>query len=324
MLSAAQENALHTWFTGQTGLVAAWQNQRSPELAYPYGKLGVIAGPIREGLTDSQVNTTDLTAPTGEEVTITSKGPRLYTVSVDAYASGDVGGANAQHYISLAEKGLEKPSVRLTLLKAGIAIVEVMPPTDLDETVNAEWVSRCKMDLRIRVNSTVTDTAGYIASVSISGNIGAQSVAFVVNEETFMSSYGELVLDTPAASTIATPGTYVAVAGTFSVSNVKDFELSGTNGLKYTGTESKLFQVSVAGSGEADTVSKAFLKLAVDGVVDDDSKQEVEFVATGEAENFALTAMVALALNEVLTIWVTANDALDFTATTLVITPIAA
>jgi hypothetical protein len=324
MLSAAQETALYTWLNGQTGLSASWKNQKAPELSYPYAQLAVIAGPVREGFSDSKTETVDNTAPTGEEITITYKGPRLYTVTVDVYASSDLGGANAQHYISLAEKALEKDSVRLALRIVGIAIVEVMPPVDLDETVNEEWVSRCKFDLRIRVNSTVTDPVGYIEQINITGTIGDRSISIIVDEVTFMSHYGELVLDTPAATTIATPGTYVAVAGTFSASDLKDFELSGTNGLKYTGTETKRFLVHVAGSGEADTVSKAYLKLAVDGVVDDDSRQQVELVATGEAENFAMTALIALAEDEVLTIHVTADDALDFTANTLVITPIAA
>jgi hypothetical protein len=324
MLSAVQENALYTWLNGQTGITTSWKDQKAPEPAYPFAQLKVISGPTREGFSDSQEEAVDDTNPTGEEITITLKGPRLYTVTIDAYANSDVGGANAQHYISLAEKGLEKPSVRLALLVAGIAVVEVMPPVDLDETVNVEWVSRCKFDLRIRVNSTVTDSAGYIEQINITGTVGDQSVSLIVDEVTFMSHYGELVLDTPAATTIATPGTYVAVAGTFSISDVKDFELDGTNGLKYTGSETKRFLVHVAGSVESDTISKAYFKLAVDGVVDDDSRQQVELVAAGEAENLPMTALIALAEDEVLTLHVTADDALDLTANTLVITPIAA
>ena len=138
MLSAAQETALYAWLAVQSGLSVSWKSQKAPELAYPYAQLKVISGPTREGLTDSQTESLDETAPTGEEITITSKGPRLYTVTIDAYASSDIGGVNAQHYISLAEKALEKPSIRLALLIAGIAIVEVLPPADLDETVNEE------------------------------------------------------------------------------------------------------------------------------------------------------------------------------------------
>lgn len=324
MLTAAQENALHGWLTATTGLIASWKHQKAPELAYPFAQLAVISGPTREGFSDSQTDTCDDTAPAGEEITITIKGPRLHTLTIDVYASTDVGGANAQHYISLAEAALEKPSVRLALLLAEIAIVEVMPPVDLDETVNIEWVSRCKLDLRIRTNSVVTDKAGYIEQVNITGTIGDQSVSITVDEVTFMSHYGELVLDTPAAATVAAPGTYVPVGGAFSASYLKDFELDGTNGLKYTGSETKLFLVAVSGSGESDTISKAYIKLAVDGVVDDDSKQEVELVAAGEAENFTMTALIAMAEDEVLTLHVTADDALDFTANTLVITPIAA
>lgn len=324
MLSAAQETALYTWLSGQSGLNVSWKDQKAPNLAYPYAQLKVIAGPTREGLTDSETEVLDEEAPTGQEITITYKGPRLYTVTVDAYASSDIGDANAQHYISLAEKALEKHSVRLALLIAGVSIVEIMAATDLDETVNEEWISRCKLDLRIRVNSTVTDTVGYIKTINITGTIGDQSVPITIDEVTFMSHYGELVLDTPAATTIATPGTYIAVAGTFSASDLKDFELDGTNGLKYVGVETKRFLVLVTGSAEVDTISKAYLKLAVDGVVDDDSRQQVELVATGEAENFSMNALISLSEDEVLTVHVTADDALDFTANTLVITPIAA
>lgn len=324
MLDAAQETALHAWMNGQTGLSVSWKNQKAPELPYPFAQLGVISGPTREGYSDSQTEAFDDTKPTGKEITITSKGPRLYTVSVDVYASSDVGGANAQYYISLAERALEKPSVRLALLIAGVAIVEVMPPIDLDETVNAEWVSRCKLDLRIRVNSIVADSVGYIEQTNIAGTIGDRSISIIIDEVTFMSHYGELVLDAPAATTVATPGTYCPVGGTFSISDVKDFELDRANGLKYTGSETKCFLVQVAGSGEVTVISKAYLKLAVDGVVDDDSRQQVEFVATGEAENFTLIALIALAEDEVLTLHVTADDALDFLANTLAITPIAA
>ena len=167
MLSAAQETALYAWLHGQAGIVTTWKNQKAPEAAYPFAQLAVISGPTREGYSDSQTEAFDGTQPTGAEITITSKGPRLYTVSIDIHASSDVGGANAQHYISLAESALEKPSVRLALLIAGIAIVEVMPPVDLDETVNVEWVSRCKLDLRILVNSIVTGTPDSLAACSL-------------------------------------------------------------------------------------------------------------------------------------------------------------
>ena len=323
MLSAAQENALYAWLNGQTGITVDWKNQKKPEPAYPYAKLAVIAGPTREGFSDSKTESVDDTADTGQEITITYKGPRVYTVTVDTYASSDTGGANAQHYVSLAESALEKDNVRLALLIAGIAIVEVMPPVDLDETVNVEWVSRCKFDLRIRVNSIVTDQVGYIETTTITGTIGDQSISITVGEVTFMSSYGELVLNTPAASTVVTPGTYVDLLGTFSVDDVKDFELFG-RGLKYTGAEAKKFHVYVVGSGEADTISKAFIKAAVDGVVNDKSKQEIELVAAGEAVKMGLVAIVSLAEDQVLTLKVTADDALDFTANTLVMTAIAA
>ena len=169
MLTAAQENALYAWIYGQTSITTQWANQRAPEPAYPYAKLRVIAGPTREGFSDAKSDAFD---DDTDSLTLTTKGPRLYTVTVDICASSDVGGANAQHYASLAERGLEKSSVRLALLEAGIALVEVLPPVDLDETVNEEWVSRCKFDVRIRTNTTVEETgADYINAFSATGTL---------------------------------------------------------------------------------------------------------------------------------------------------------
>lgn len=184
MLTAAQENALYTWLNGQTGIAVSWKDQKAPELAYPFAQLKVIAGPTREGMSDAKSDT--LVAGAGADpdtLTLTTKGPRLYTVSIDIYSSSDVGGANAQYYASLAEKALEKDGVHVALLTAGIAVVEVLEPVDLDETVNVQWVSRCKFDLRIRVNSTTEETgAAYINKANITGTIGDIALTIAVEE----------------------------------------------------------------------------------------------------------------------------------------------
>jgi len=168
MLTLAQEDALYTWLNGQTGLTVTWKNQKAPQPAYPFAQLGVIAGPTREGFSDAKSDKFEV----DDTLTLTTKGPRVYTVTVDVYASSDEGESNAQYYASLAESSLEKDGVRVALLTEGIAIVEVLEPVDLDETVNVEWVSRCKFDLRIRTNTTVDEMgADYISEVNVTGTL---------------------------------------------------------------------------------------------------------------------------------------------------------
>lgn len=165
------EDAIFDWFTGRTGLTTIWTDQKKTQPPYPYATLKIIAGPIKEGGADETRATTDLTQPAGQEVQLHVTGPRVFTLSCQAFVgdpAGSTPAADALHFMSLAQSSLGLQSVLDALDAAGVAVVSEGEVTDLSEFINDDAISRASLDPRFRVSSDLSERTGYIDKTEVS------------------------------------------------------------------------------------------------------------------------------------------------------------
>lgn len=76
------EDAIYTWFNGQTGIDTIWANQNAPRPAYPYAVLNIDSGPMPEGW-DEHRSSVDLTVATDVKVTPVASNSVTYTITIN-------------------------------------------------------------------------------------------------------------------------------------------------------------------------------------------------------------------------------------------------
>lgn len=136
----------------------------------------------------------------------------------------------------------------------------------------------------------------------------------------FMSAYGHIYISTPAATAISVADTYQKLAGATTLKTSPtaiDFDMPADNRLRHTGTVTKPMLVGASGSITVSADAKVTLALAEDGVVDEDTEQEIECTSAEGAEPFSLRGLFGLNANEYAEVWVKADDTVNVTATKL-------
>lgn len=131
----------------------------------------------------------------------------------------------------------------------------------------------------------------------------------------FMSVYGNMNIDTPAATSIGAPGAYVKAAGTFALNLYESVDMPVNGRLRHTGSVAKPFLATASLSVTVDTDGKVTLAFAKGGVVDTDSEIEQECTIAGGAEAFSLKHIFSLAENEYIEVWIKADTAMGATLT---------
>lgn len=118
---------------------------------------------------------------------------------------------------------------------------------------------------------------------------------------------GEIYFSTPAATTIATAGTFVKAAGTTTLlSGSSDFTMPSNNRLTYGGTVTKKFRVTVALSMTLGAANEVLaLRLAKNGTTIAATEIDRKTGASGDIGAAALTHLVELATNDYVEIWIT-------------------
>lgn len=160
------ENAIHDWFSTQTGLFTVWANQGVPQPEYPFGLLKILSGPIADSPAWDHIMETDLTRPRGQEIEDTTTVPAQITVSCQALVELPDGRnpvRDARSYILRALGSLSQYTVQSALRLAGIAIVRAEPVLNLTDEV--EEISRANLDVVFRVTLLERDFVGYIEKV---------------------------------------------------------------------------------------------------------------------------------------------------------------
>jgi len=178
------ENAVRRWFSRATGLVTIWASEDAPQPPYPFAVLKLISGPVQSGRDDER-HTTITGAPIGEEILIEVCGPRDVTVSCQVYSASDRPKLNAQHYIGIAQASLGLPSILDAFRVERIAFVDSSPPQDLDFIASGGTKSRAVMDVRFRIESSMTERTGYIATVGATGTFTNPDGTTVVVDANF-------------------------------------------------------------------------------------------------------------------------------------------
>ena len=147
-----------------------WENQNLPQPAYPYVtfKKGSLVG---NGSKDESRETTDLTAPAGEEVSIETVSVREFTLSVSAYVDESSGSkdpdCDAFWMMTRLQVSLSQLSTSEAFELVGISIVEDLGVDDLSQTQNGQFFSKANMDVRLRVCFSSIEKAGYIDSANV-------------------------------------------------------------------------------------------------------------------------------------------------------------
>lgn len=91
----------------------------------------------------------------------------------------------------------------------------------------------------------------------------------------------------------ATPGTYIAVAGTFSDGLANNFTISAAGVLTYTGTETMSFLLNGVSDLSSDKGARVTYGLYLNGVLVTAAQTPHDF-AVGKAENISITSLIEL------------------------------
>jgi len=166
------EDAMYTWITDATGLTTIWANQNVVQPKYPYASLQIISGPTKEAGIDELRTTTDLSAATGEEISMQTVGFRLLTLNAQIHVgptNDNNPDAHARHLMSVAQATLNAESARSKFRVANIAVIDEGDIIDTSLVIGQEWIARASLDVRFRVSSCYTEQVGYIERVSVDG-----------------------------------------------------------------------------------------------------------------------------------------------------------
>lgn len=133
-----------------------------------------------------------------------------------------------------------------------------------------------------------------------------------INTEEKIGVYG--YVSTPLPTTIATPGAYVTLAGTFTNPVLDNFTVSVTD-IKYTGISDITVEIHWAGSFYSNVNNPTVtVSIAVNTVIQDCSGQSTKLGVAGEYGNMSGICVLTLSTNDEILIKMTA-DVTDKTVT---------
>lgn len=167
------EKALHRWFSAELRIAldrdvpVIWTNQKRPRQEYPYGTLGFISGPTNEGGIDEKITETDLSQPAGEEVSITTRGPRALTLSTQCFGRPDRFN-EALRAMTIVQTSVRKLSNVAAFAAAFFAVIDTGAVVNLTGVVADAFLPRAQLDVFIRTTDEAVEREGYINTVEIS------------------------------------------------------------------------------------------------------------------------------------------------------------
>ncbi len=147
------------------------------------------------------------------------------------------------------------------------------------------------------------------------GTIDAEDLLLIWGQ--FMSAYGHIYVSSAAATSVATPGTYVKAAGTTTLKLADEFDMPADMRIRHTGTPTRPTLVTASCSVTVASDCKVTVALAENGVLDANTAQEQELTAAGGAMSFDVKGVLSLAENDYAEVWVTADEIVGVTMTKL-------
>lgn len=162
----AIETALRTWLGAATGAVVIFADQDGPQPPLPYLTLG-LPGLRREGGADELRDETELKAPAGQEVVLSTYGPRELTAHCQAFTAPTTGVGTARELLQQAQSALGRPDVLEQLAQVGLAVIDEGAVTVLNLVLETRFQGRAALDVRLRVTDGSASRTGYIETVSV-------------------------------------------------------------------------------------------------------------------------------------------------------------
>lgn len=174
------QDAVHSWFSGSTGLFTVWRRQNAPQPSYPFAALQITTGPTPLAPQWEQRFSTNLSRPLGQEVQTIVCVPCSMVVSCQAYVdTSDARDPNysAVMYIARAQSALSLPSYLAALRADNISVISPGVVQNIDELIEDAFVSRANLDVTFGTTLTLEEYTGFIEKVhATSTNLGIDQV----------------------------------------------------------------------------------------------------------------------------------------------------
>jgi len=172
----AIEDALHAWVVSATGYAAArvlWRDQDANAKVADRITLH-ISGPIVLG-TDERVSATELLEPAGQEITLSVRGDREWSLQVECYTGATTTTSDAKGILSKLQTVGQLPS-KLALLDAqAISLFDLGSVQYAPEIREVAFQGRALLLMRFYSRDVATEKTGYIAEVEITDTVAART-----------------------------------------------------------------------------------------------------------------------------------------------------
>lgn len=174
MSEASVEDAIHAWVVNTSGFAAdkvIWEGQDStrPTVDFITLKLGAD---VPMGSCDVLTESTDLTAPAGQEITTTVIGWRRLPCTVQVFARALTGDSTARAVLARVRTGLSLPGVSGALNAAGLGVVDRGSVQYVPALfAPSRFESRAVLSVSFSRTETASEKTGYIDEVEAEGTI---------------------------------------------------------------------------------------------------------------------------------------------------------
>lgn len=172
----AIEDALQAWVVASTGYAAnrvLWRDQDANAKVADRITLH-ISGPIVLG-TDEQSSATDLLQPAGQEITLSVRGDREWSLQVECYTGVTTTTSDAKSILSKLQTVGQLPS-KLALLDAqGITVFDHGSVQYTPEIREVAYQGRALLLMRFYSRDVASEKTGYIAEVEITDTVAART-----------------------------------------------------------------------------------------------------------------------------------------------------
>ena len=172
----AIEDALHAWVVDSTGYPAnrvLWRDQNANAKVADRITLH-ISGPIVLG-TDERVSATDLLEPAGQEITLSVRGDREWSLQVECFTGQVTTSSDAKSILSTLQTVGQLPS-KLALLDAqGITLFDLGNVQYTPDINEVGYQGRALVLMRLYSRDVASEKTGYIAEVEITDTVAADT-----------------------------------------------------------------------------------------------------------------------------------------------------
>ena len=172
----AMEDALHAWVVASTGYPAnrvLWRDQDANAKVADRITLH-ISGPIVLG-TDEQASSTDLLQPAGQEITLSVRGDREWSLQVECFTGATTTTSDAKSILTNLQTVGQLPS-KLALLDAqGITVFDHGSVQYTPEIREVAYQGRALLLMRFYSRDVASEKTGYIAEVEITDTVAART-----------------------------------------------------------------------------------------------------------------------------------------------------